>query len=65
MSEELKALQYFALDKENFESYLDGATLTDKQWAEIVDEIDGRVANFLDELLGIIVVDFEEGAYDD
>ena len=60
-----KALEYFELDKENFESYLDGATLTDSQWEKIADEIDGRVANFLDELLGIIVVDFEEGAYDE
>jgi hypothetical protein len=61
-----KALEFFALDKENFESFLDdGVTLTDEQWIAIADEIDGRVANYLDELLPMIVQDFEEGQYDD
>ena len=61
-----KALEFFALDKENFESFLeDGVTLTDEQWVAIADEIDGRVANYLDELLPMIVQDFEEGNYDD
>lgn len=61
-----KALEYFALDKENFESFLDdGVTLTDEQWVAIADEIDGRVANYLDELLPMIVQDFEEGAFDE
>jgi hypothetical protein len=61
-----KALEFFALDKENFESFLDdGVTLTDEQWVAIADEIDGRVANYLDELLPSIVQDFEEGNFDD
>lgn len=61
-----KALEYFALDKENFESFLDdGILLTDEQWVTIADEIDGRVANYLDELLPMLVQDFEEGAYDE
>jgi len=61
-----KALEFFALDKENFESFLDdGVTLTDEQWVAIADEIDGRVANYLDEMLPMIVQDFEEGNYDD
>ena len=61
-----KALEFFALDKENFESFLDdGVTLTDEQWIAIADEIDGRVANYLDELLPSIVQDFEEGNFDD
>jgi hypothetical protein len=62
----IKALEHFALDKENFESFLDdGVTLTDEQWVIIADEIDGRVANYLDEILPMIVQDFEEGHYDD
>ena len=61
-----KALEFFALDKENFESFLDdGVTLTDEQWVAIADEIDGRVANYLDELLPSIVQDFEEGSFDE
>jgi hypothetical protein len=61
-----KALEFFALDKENFESFLDdGVTLTDEQWIAIADEIDGRVANYLDELLPSIVQDFEEGSFDE
>lgn len=62
----MKALEHFAIDKENFESYMDfEATLTDEQWAEIVEEIDGRTANFLDELLASLVIDVREGVYDE
>ena len=60
----MKALEYFALDKENFESYLNNVTLTDEQWASIVDEIDGRVANYLDELLGNLALEVAEGEWD-
>ena len=64
--DQVVALRYFPLDKENFESYLDtGTTLTNKQWAEIADEIDGRTANFLDELLASLVIDIQEGVYDE
>lgn len=61
MSEQRKALEHFPLDKENFESYLEDITLTDEQWLEVVDEIEGRTSNFLDELLGSLVIDIEEG----
>jgi hypothetical protein len=61
-----KAMEYFALDKENFESYLiEGTVISDEEWERVVDEIDGRVANYLDELLPMIVQDFEEGAFDE
>lgn len=61
-----KALEFFALDKENFESFLDdGVTLTDEQWIVIADEIDGRTAVFLDQVLPDIAQDFMEGNYDD
>ena len=62
----IKALEHFALDKENFESFLDdGVTLTDEQWMVIADEIDGRTAVFLDQVLPDIAQDFMEGNYDD
>jgi hypothetical protein len=61
----MKALEHFALDKENFESYfVEGFELTDEQWVTIADEIDGRVANYLDELLAILVEEVEEGQWD-
>lgn len=61
-----KALEHFALDKENFESFLDdGVTLTDEQWIGIADEIDGRTANFLDELLSILAQEVSEGEWDE
>ncbi len=62
----IKALEHFALDKENFESFLDdGVTLTDEQWMVIADEIDGRTAVYLDQVLPDIAQDFMEGNYDD
>lgn len=64
----LKALEFFALDKENFESYLNvnlDVKLTDKQWAYLVDEIDGRVANYLDELLASLAEEVAEGEWDE
>ena len=62
----IKALEHFALDKENFESFLDdGVTLTDEQWMVIADEIDGRTAVYLDQVLSDIAQDFMEGNYDD
>ena len=61
----MKALEHFALDKENFESYfVEGFKLTDEQWASLVDEIDGRTANFLDEIISVLVQEVEEGEWD-
>jgi hypothetical protein len=63
----MKALEYFAIDKENFESYLNTnleTKLTDEQWVSIVEEIDGRVANYLDEILQQLAVEVEEGEWD-
>lgn len=39
--------------------------LTDSQWLKVADELEGRVANFLDNLLYDIVVDIREGVYDE
>lgn len=63
-----KALEHFAIDKENFESYLNtnlDVKLTDKQWAYLVDEIDGRVGNYIDELLTSLAEEVAEGEWDE
>jgi uncharacterized protein (DUF2236 family) len=57
------------LDKENFESYLDHTLvdlpLSDKVWKQIVDDVEGQVANYLNELMRDIAQDVHEGFYDD
>ena len=55
------------IDKENFESYLDAelVPLSDEMWARIIDDVEGQVANYIDELLARIALDIEEGVYDD
>jgi hypothetical protein len=56
------------LDKENFESYLNEERvelpLSDNLWQQIIDDVEGQVANYLDELLSRIALDIEEGTYD-
>jgi hypothetical protein len=60
-----KALENIGLDKENFESNLDdGITITDNQWEKIAGEIDGRVENFVLELLTILAAEVQEGNWD-
>lgn len=55
------------IDKENFESFLDPefAPLSDELWERIIDDVEGQVANYLDELLQRIALDVQEGVYDD
>jgi hypothetical protein len=63
----VKAFENLEFDKENFESWIDESMsikLTNDQWEKIVDELDGRVANFLDNLIYDVVQDFKEGIYD-
>lgn len=59
-----KALENIGLDKENFESNLDGITITEQQWEKIADEINGRVENFISELLTILAAEVQEGEWD-
>ena len=61
------ALQGLDFDKENFESWISedlDFKLTDAQWEAIADEIDGRTANYLDEMIYDLVKDFRDGMYD-
>ena len=66
---ERKMFEEWQIDKENFESYLDADTvdlpLSDEMWARIIDDVEGTVGNYLDELLSRIALDVEEGTYDD
>jgi hypothetical protein len=62
----MNALQHYEITKQMFEiEFLEGKLLTDTQWANIVEEINGRVSNYLDELLGMLVVEIEEGDWDE
>lgn len=57
------------IDKENFESYLDAdlveLPLSDELWLRIIDDVQGQVANYLDELLQRVALDVQEGLYND
>jgi hypothetical protein len=55
------------IDKENFESFLDDehTPLSDELWQRIIDDVEGVVSNYLDELLTRIALDIQEGHYDD
>lgn len=48
------------ISKEEFERWTE-APITDDQWVKVADEIEGRVANYLDELLAGLLQDFREG----
>jgi len=63
-----KAFENLAFDKENFESWVDeslNTRLTDEQWENVRLELDGRCANFLDEMIYDVVLDFREGRFDE
>jgi hypothetical protein len=57
------------IDKENFESFLDAdlveLPLSDELWETIISDVEGQVANYLDELLQRIALDVSEGVYDE
>lgn len=61
-----KMFESFILDRENFESYFDeedGLVITDELWDNIIDDIEGMVSNYLDEILNNLVLDIKEGTY--
>jgi hypothetical protein len=57
------------IDKENFESFLDAdlvdLPLSDEVWKTIISDVEGSVANYLDELLQRTALDVQEGFYDE
>jgi hypothetical protein len=61
--EERKALEMLPLDKENFESWVDetlSVKLTDEEWEKVADELDYRVANFVDSILYELALTFRK-----
>ncbi len=61
---EPKALERLALSKLDLDGYLN-TELNSKQWYNIMDEINGRVDNYIDELLEEIEYRFENGDFDE
>ncbi len=62
-----RAFEDLAFDKENFESWVDetlNTKISETQWEAIRQELDGRVENFLDEMIYQVVLDYREGNYD-
>jgi hypothetical protein len=62
------AFEDMTFDKENFETWVDESGLTvlsDEQWEEVREELDGRLVNYLDEMIYQVVLDFREGKYDE
>jgi len=60
----IEATAEFTLDKENFESWLDESgqtTISNKDWEVVAEEIDGRLDNFLAELLPLVAKQFLAG----
>jgi hypothetical protein len=66
---EPRMFEEWQLDKENFESFLDAdlvdLPLSDELWKRIIDDVEGSVANYLDELLQRTALDVQEGFYDE
>jgi hypothetical protein len=64
-----RMFEEWQIDKENFESYLDAdlveLPLSDELWLRIIDDVQGQVANYLDELLQRTALDVQEGVYND
>lgn len=52
------------ITKEEFQRWCD-VEITDKQWIEIAMEIEGRVDNFIDQLIPDLCQDVEEGHFDE
>jgi len=64
-----RMFEEWQIDKENFESFLDAdlvdLPLSDEVWKTIISDVEGSVANYLDELLQRTALDVQEGFYDD
>lgn len=66
---EPRMFEEWQIDKENFESFLDpdlvDLPLSDEVWKTIISDVEGSVANYLDELLQRTALDVQEGFYDE
>ena len=64
-----RMFEEWQIDKENFESFLDPdyveLPIPQELWLRIIDDVQGQVANYLDELLQRTALDVQEGVYND
>lgn len=63
---ERKALQGLEIDKQNFESFFTiyAHSLAPDVWERVCKEIDGRVENFVIELMANLAEEIEENGYE-
>lgn len=64
-----REVQFGRLTKDEFEANRDWdapnyVALTDEQWDNIADEVEGRVDNYIDGLLANLITEVEEGEWD-
>jgi hypothetical protein len=51
-----------SVSKEAFE-FVVGGQVADSDWAYVANEIEGRVDNFIEELLQVLAVEYAEGVW--
>ena len=57
---ERKAFEHFAIDKENFESYIgDEIQLSDEEWEGICDALENSVGEYIDNELSWMVDEYK------
>jgi hypothetical protein len=64
-----REVQFGRLTKDEFEANRDWddpnyVALTDEQWDNIADEVEGRVDNYIDGLLANLITEVAEGDWD-
>ena len=66
---EPRMFEEWQIDKERFESFLDPdyveLPIPDELWETIISDVEGSVANYLEELLLRVALDVQEGLYND
>ena len=65
---ELVEVNIDSISKEDVERWADeqgSIKLSDTQWKNVADELNGRINNFIDNLLYDIIEDIREGVYDE
>jgi hypothetical protein len=64
-----RMFEEWQIDKERFESFLDPdyveLPIPDELWETIISDVEGSVANYLEELLLRVALDVQEGLYND
>jgi len=66
---EPRMFEEWQIDKERFESFLDPdyveLPIPQELWETIISDVEGSVANYLEELLLRVALDVQEGLYND